>query len=168
MNARRQSRFMTDIARHHKEIGREFAGHDAVNHGKDQYVRYEAEHMISTNTVEDHYSIFKLGMKGVYQHCGEKHLHRYLAELDFHYSNRVRFGGNDEERTAKVLKGVVGKRLTYRSGVASRYSLRGLMVPSASSRFKMSRIRLAQIVARLLPQYLAPATSFSIISIISG
>jgi ISXO2-like transposase domain len=86
MNARRQSMFMTDEARHYKEIGREFASHDAVNHGKDEYVRYEAERKISTNTVEGYYSIFKRGMKGVYQHCSEKHLQRYLAEFDFRYS----------------------------------------------------------------------------------
>ena len=45
---------------------------------------------IHTNTVEGYYSIFKRGMKGVYQHCSEKHLHRYLGEFDFRYSNRVR------------------------------------------------------------------------------
>jgi hypothetical protein len=54
-------------------------------------------------------------MKGVYQHCGERHLHRYVTEFDFRYSNRVRLGINDEERTDKALKGIVGKRLTYRT-----------------------------------------------------
>ena len=73
-----------------------------------------------TNTVEGYYSIFKRGMKGVYQHCGEKHLHRYLAEFDFRYSNRVALGIDDQARTARALKGIVGKRLTYRrtSGAA--------------------------------------------------
>jgi hypothetical protein len=68
----------------------------------------------TTNTVEGYYSIFKRGMKGIYQHCGEKHLHRYLAEFDFRYSNRSALGVDDGERAARVLKGIEGKRLTYR------------------------------------------------------
>ena len=70
--------------------------------------------MITTNTVEGYYSIFKRGMKGVYQHCKEKHLHRYLAEFDFRFSNRIALGVNDTVRTIKAIKGVEGKRLTYR------------------------------------------------------
>jgi ISXO2-like transposase domain len=54
-------------------------------------------------------------MVGVYQHCSEKHLHRYLAEFDFRYNNRVALGVNDGERAEQALKGVVGKRLTYRT-----------------------------------------------------
>ena len=61
------------------------------------------------------YSIFKRGMKGIYQHCQEKHLHRYLAEFDFRYSNRVRLGVNDVARAERALTGIVGKRLTYRN-----------------------------------------------------
>ena len=57
--------------------------------------------------------MFKRGMKGVYQHCGEKHLHRYVAEFDFRYNNRERLGVNDASRADRALKGVVGKRLTY-------------------------------------------------------
>ncbi|MDR3484412.1 MAG: IS1595 family transposase [Bradyrhizobium sp.] len=99
-----------------KEMGREFkGGHDAVNHGKEEYVRYAADKTITTNTVEGYYSIFKRGMKGVYQHCAEKHLHRYLAEFDFRYSNRVALGVDDQDRADKALKGIAGKRLTYRS-----------------------------------------------------
>ena len=109
-NLSRESRLMTDEARHYKEPGREFASHDAVNHGAYEYARGE----ITTNTVEGYYSIFKRGMKGVYQHCAEKHLHRYLSEFDFRYSNRVRLGVNDEARTNRAIKGIVGKRLTYR------------------------------------------------------
>ncbi len=67
-----------------------------------------------TNTVEGFYSVFKRGMKGVYQHCAEKHLHRYVAEFDFRYNNRVRLGVDDAQRTATALRGIVGKRLTYR------------------------------------------------------
>jgi hypothetical protein len=68
---------------------------------------------VHTNTVEGFYSIFKRGMKGTYQHRKEKHLHRYLAEFDFRYSNRVLLGVDDVERTARAVKGIVGKRLTY-------------------------------------------------------
>jgi transposase-like protein len=109
-NIARETALMTDEARHYKEPGREFASHEAVNHGKEEYVRGH----ITTNTVEGYYSIFKRGMKGIYQHCSEKHLHRYLAEFDFRYSNRVALGVNDGERAVLAMKGIEGKRLTYR------------------------------------------------------
>jgi hypothetical protein len=109
-NIRKESRLMTDEGRHYKAIGREFASHESVNHGEEEYVRGD----VSTNIVENFYSVFKRGMKGVYQHCGEKHLHRYVAEFDFRYSNRVALGTNDMERAEKLAKGIVGKRLTYR------------------------------------------------------
>ena len=82
-----------------------------MEHGKDEYVRGDCH----TNTLEGYFSIFKRGMKGVYQHCDEKHLHRYLAEFDFRYNNRIARGVNDEVRAAKMVEGVVGKRLTYRT-----------------------------------------------------
>jgi transposase-like protein len=113
-NVKRESAIMTDEASWYKWVGGEFASHDAVEHTADEYVRRDGDKLITTNTVEGYYSIFKRGMKGVYQHCSEKHLHRYLAEFDFRYSNRVRLGVNDEARTARALKGIVGKRLTYR------------------------------------------------------
>jgi transposase-like protein len=123
-NVRRESKFMTDEARHYMEVGREFDSHDAVNHGKEEYVRYTDDVMtfpegepypvITTNTVEGYYSIFKRGMKGVYQHCAEKHLHRYLSEFDFRYSNRIALGVNDGERRTLAIKNAAGKRLTYR------------------------------------------------------
>ena len=91
-----------------------FAGHDAVNHSAKEYVRYGGPIPIHTNTAERYFSIFKRGMKGVYQHCSEKHLHRYLAEFDFRYNARSALGVEDEARTEKALKGVKGKRLTYR------------------------------------------------------
>jgi ISXO2-like transposase domain len=69
---------------------------------------------VHTNTVENFYSVFKRGMKGVYQHCSERHLHRYVAEFDFRYNNRVGLGCGDLDRTERVLGGIVGKRLTYR------------------------------------------------------
>jgi transposase-like protein len=114
-NIRRQSDFMTDKARQYVELGKEFATHSSVEHTADEYVR---DGYIHTNTVEGYYSIFKRGMKGVYQHCKDKHLHRYLAEFDFRYSNRVGLGVDDQARTSRALKGISGKRLTYRGPVA--------------------------------------------------
>lgn len=109
--ADRRSVLNTDQAQHYRRIGKEFADHQSVDHGRDEYVRGDAH----TNTVEGFYSIFKRGMKGVYQHCGEQHLHRYLAEFDFRYSNRIALGVDDQKRAQIALEGVVGKRLTYRS-----------------------------------------------------
>jgi transposase-like protein len=109
-NVRRESRLMTDQALHYRALGREFAEHGRVEHSADEYVRGE----IHSNTVENYYSIFKRGMKGVYQHCSEKHLHRYLSEFDFRYSNRVGLGVDDGIRAEKALQGITGKRLTYR------------------------------------------------------
>lgn len=79
-------------------------------HSAKEYVRG----IVHTNTVEGYFSVFKRGMKGVYQHCGKQHLHRYLAEFDFRYNNRVKLGCSDVERAERALRGVVGKRLTYR------------------------------------------------------
>jgi transposase-like protein len=110
-NISRESRLMTDEANWYKEVGSEFENHESVKHTDKEYVRGD----VTTNTVEGYYSIFKRGMKGVYQHCKEKHLHRYLSEFDFRYSNRVRFGVDDVERTARAVQGIVGKRLTYRT-----------------------------------------------------
>lgn len=109
-NLARESTMMTDEAQYYGEVGREFAGHEMVNHKQKEYVRGDAH----TNTAEGFFSIFKRGMTGVYQHCSEKHLHRYLAEFDFRYSNRVRLGIDDVARGDRALKGIVGKRLTYR------------------------------------------------------
>jgi transposase-like protein len=105
---------MTDEAAHYIDLGYRFASHETVKHSDDEYARREGDRVISTNTVEGYYSIFKRGMKGVYQHCSEKHLHRYLAEFDFRYSNRIALGVDDVERTSLAVKGIVGKRLTYR------------------------------------------------------
>jgi transposase-like protein len=109
-NVARESALMTDEANQYKGVGRDFTWHASVDHSKEEYVRGR----VHTNTVEGYYSIFKRGMIGVYQHCSEKHLHRYLAEFDFRYSNRVRLGVDDVERTERAIKGIVGKRLTYR------------------------------------------------------
>jgi transposase-like protein len=114
-NVARETAIMTDTGSEFRTTMGEFASHDMVNHKQDEYVRYEGERMVGTNTVENFYSIFKRGMKGVYQHCSEKHLHRYLAEFDFRYSNRSALGVEDVMRTVLALKGISGKRLTYRN-----------------------------------------------------
>ena len=113
-NIAKESALMTDEARHYKTVGKTFAAHGSVNHGADEYVRGA----VHTNTVEGFYSIFKRGMKGVYQHCAEHHLHRYLAEFDFRYSHRAAMGVDDVVRAMVALKGAKGKRLTYRRPVA--------------------------------------------------
>lgn len=114
-NVNREARINTDEAATFFDIGKEFFAHDTIVHGNDEYVRYAEPYTVTTNTVEGYFSIFKRGMKGVYQHCKEKHLHRYLSEFDFRYSNRVARGIDDVARTELALKGIVGKRLTYRT-----------------------------------------------------
>lgn len=109
-NIKRETTLMTDEGTYYREVGREFARHDTVNHKQDEYVRGDAY----TNSAEGFFSIFKRGMTGTYQHCKEKHLHRYLTEFDFRFSNRVKLGIDDVARTEIALKGIVGKRLTYR------------------------------------------------------
>jgi transposase-like protein len=112
-NVGRESRLMTDEGRHHHEVGREFAEHARVEHGAGVYVDRD-DPSVHTQTVEGFFSIFKRGMKGVYQHCGEKHLHRYLAEFDLRYNNRIGLGIDDASRATQALIGTRGKRLLYR------------------------------------------------------
>lgn len=109
-SASRDSVLMTDEAHHYRRIGREFADHQTVRHILKEFARGDA----STNTVEGFFSIFRRGMRGIYQHCGEQHLQRYLDEFDFRYSNRIALGVGDAERTTRAIKGAVGKRLRYR------------------------------------------------------
>jgi len=106
-NVDRKTALMTDEAMHYRVVGKEFFDHKRVHHTLNEYVRGNA----FTNTIEGFFSIFKRGMKGVYQHCGERHLNRYLAEFDFRYNTRHL---TDVERTVEAAKGIVGKRLTYR------------------------------------------------------
>ena len=108
-NIAKEATLYTDEASHYDSIGREFAHHDFTTHKTGEYVRGT----VHTNTVEGFFSIFKRGMKGVYQHCGKGHLHRYLAEFDFRYCNRMALGTDDQMRAHNALMGVVGKRLTY-------------------------------------------------------
>ena len=104
----------TDEAQHYKSIGEKFASHGAVNHSAEEYARREDGKLITTNTVEDFFGIFKRGMVGVYQHCSEQHLQKYLNEFDFRYSNRIKLGVDDTERASRAIAGARGKRLTYK------------------------------------------------------
>lgn len=113
-NISREARVMTDDAGQYKYLNEHFSEHGCVQHGAGEYVSL-ADPSIHTNTVEGFFSIFKRGMKGVYQHCKKHHLHRYLAEFDFRYSKRIAKGIDDTERAEKILCGVVGKRLTYQT-----------------------------------------------------
>jgi transposase-like protein len=113
-NISREARLMTDEARMYWKIGREFAEHGRTLHGLGEYVS-RTDPTVHSNTVEGVFSIFKRGMKGIYQHCSPKHLHRYLAEFDFRYTNRQALGYNDLTRADAILKGIVGKRLTYQT-----------------------------------------------------
>ncbi len=97
----RDSRLHTDDAHRYRKPGEEFAAHGRVTHSAGEYARGDA----TTNTVEGFFSIFKRGMKGIYQHCGEHHLQRYPDEFDFRYSNRVALGVNDRERTTPRHQG---------------------------------------------------------------
>jgi transposase-like protein len=110
------SHIMTDEAGQYAHLGKHFTEHDFVRHSAGEYGRG----VVHTNTVEGFYSVFKRGMKGIYQHCSEGHLHRYVTEFDFRYNNRVRLGVDDVERTDHALKGIVGKRLTYRTTRGAR------------------------------------------------
>jgi transposase-like protein len=107
----RASYVMTDESAVYPAVGEEFAGHGTVNHSAEEYVRAYFWH---TNTVENYFSIFKRGIVGVYHHVSEDHLHRYTAEFDFRYNHRIAVGVDDETRAAEAIKGIAGKRLTYR------------------------------------------------------
>ncbi len=108
-NIAHESVLFTDESRLYPAVGKTFTDHMTVKHSAGEYVRGG----VHTNTIESYFSIFKRGMRGTYQHCAEKHLHRYLAEFDFRHNRRVALGVNDESRAARILDGVVGKRLTY-------------------------------------------------------
>jgi transposase-like protein len=109
-NIAREAKLVTDDHGVYRRARKLFSSHDAVNHGKHEYGRG----IIHTNTIEGFFSIFKRGMRGVYQHCQKKHLHRYAGEFSFRYSYREAVGVNDEARSIAALKGIGGKRLMYR------------------------------------------------------
>jgi transposase-like protein len=106
-NVAKETAMMTDEGGHYFTLGDHFASHESVSHKADENARGD----VHTNTVEGYYSIFKRGMKGIYQHCDEKHLHRYLAEFDFH-NHRIALDIQDGARAARALDGAKGKRLT--------------------------------------------------------
>ena len=109
-NVARESRLMTDESKVYVPVGGEMAGHHSVNHSAEEWRRGDTH----TNTIEGFFSVFKRGMKGTYQHCREKHLHRYLAEFDFRYNNRTALGCEDVQRSHLALAGAKGRRLTYK------------------------------------------------------
>lgn len=114
-NIAKEARVFTDEANQYRTIGNDFAEHDSVRHGAGEYGRGE----VHTNTVEGFYSVFKRGMKGVYQHCGKRHLHRYAAEFDFRYNNRKALGVDDAARANRTLTAAKGKRLLYRDSLGA-------------------------------------------------
>ncbi|MBX9930477.1 MAG: IS1595 family transposase [Methylobacterium sp.] len=117
-NIAKESKFFTDESRLYTGLSAHFVEHSTVKHSVGEYVRGE----VHSNTIEGYFSIFKRGMKGIYQHCAEKHLHRYLAEFDFRYNHRTKLGYSDYERSCQLAQGLAGKRLTYRrTDEASRY-----------------------------------------------
>ena len=100
---------VTDESRLYQSHG--YQKHETVWHAAAEYVNKDG---FTTNNVENFFGIFKKGMVGVYHFCGEQHLQRYLNEFSFRYSNRSGVGIGDVERAALALKGIEGKRLTYR------------------------------------------------------
>jgi len=108
-NVARETRIHTDESHIYNVVPWQFSKHETIKHSDKEYVRGD----VTTNTVEGYFSIFKRGMRGVYQHCAEKHLHRYLAEFDFRYNYRASLGYNDTDRTIAAVRGGEGKRLTY-------------------------------------------------------
>jgi len=114
-NIAKEAVVYTDEAGQYVKLGNSFAAHDFVRHGQGEYGRGD----VHTNTIEGYFSIFKRGMKGVYQHCAKKHLHRYAAEFEFRYNNRVANGVDDLERSSVALSGVIGKRVLYRDSLGA-------------------------------------------------
>jgi len=108
-NVDRKSVLNTDEAGIYVEPGKDFADHQSVNHSAGEYARGET----TTNSIESVFSVFKRGMVGVYQHCGEAHLHRYLAEFDFRFNRRAALNIGDRERMEDAIRMSAGKRLTY-------------------------------------------------------
>lgn len=105
-----KARLMTDQAGVYEKIGPDFASHEVVNHTLKEYSRGD----ITTNTVESSFALLKRGLIGTFHHVGEQHLQRYITEFDFRWNHRVALGVNDVQRTTAALKGIEGKRLTYK------------------------------------------------------
>jgi transposase-like protein len=118
-NLAKQSHLMTDGALHYRKIGAEFALHEFTNHQQNEYAKPSKVKGVRahSNTVESYFGILKRGIVGTYHHVSEEHLQRYLDEFDFRFSNRKSLGVDDSQRAERLLKGVVGKRLTYETTV---------------------------------------------------
>jgi transposase-like protein len=122
-NVHRSSELQTDESPLYTKVGKEFAAHKTVEHGVNQRGFYVGKDGQTTNAVENFFGNFKRGMKGTYRFCNEKHLQRYLTEFEFRHNNRSGLGVNDGERTALAMKGIEGKRLTYRPTHSAKSSL---------------------------------------------
>ncbi|HZL31419.1 MAG TPA: IS1595 family transposase [Pseudolabrys sp.] len=109
-NVDSESKINTDESKLYRKDLMGVLRHRRVKHTAGEYVRGD----VTTNSIESYFSIFKRGMRGTYQHCAEKHLHRYLAEFDFRHNNRIALGVNDTMRAENLAAGIAGKRLTYR------------------------------------------------------
>lgn len=110
-HASKEAELHTDESPIYTGVGHEYAAHKTVNHSLEEWVGKDGQ---TVNACENYFSVFKRGMFGVFQHCSEKHLQRYLCEFDFRYNHRAALGFSDWERCAIALKGIAGKRLTYR------------------------------------------------------
>jgi transposase-like protein len=110
-NASRKSTLVSDESKLYTKVGKEFYAHQTLLHWGNEYVNKDG---FTTNNVENFFGVFKRGMRSTYTHCGEQHLQRYLAEFQFRYNNRSGLGVSDGERTTRAMKGIEGKRLTYR------------------------------------------------------
>jgi transposase-like protein len=113
-HADRKSRLHTDESNLYPAVGEEFAKHETVNHSQGEYARGKGDALVTTNTMEGFFGVFKRGFNGIYQHCGEQHFQRYLDEYTFRYNNRIALGIDDATRRNHAVIGAEGKRLTYR------------------------------------------------------
>ena len=112
-NAHRTSNLHTDESKLYPALGTEFAKHETVNHAAKEYARGKGDDLVTTNSIEGFFGVFKRGFRGIYQHCGEQHLQRHLNEFAFRYNNRIKLGVDDDMRAAIAVRGAEGKRLTY-------------------------------------------------------
>jgi transposase-like protein len=120
-----KSRLNTDESKLYPALGKDFASHETVNHGAKEYARGKGDDLTMINTAEGMFGVFKRGMVGVYQHCGEQHFQRYLDEFTFRFNNRTKLGVEDAQRAAKLAHGMGGKRLTYRRIAGQGKSVEG-------------------------------------------
>jgi hypothetical protein len=104
------ARLMTDEAKYYKQPGKHFASHETTNHSRGEYSRGD----VTSNTAESSFAILKRGLVGTFHSVSEQHLQRYANEFDFRWNTRSSQGFNDVDRANMALKGIIGKRLTYR------------------------------------------------------